>query len=132
MTPEEEALCALCIWREARGEGPLGMQAVAWVIWNRHIKWGKTVYDVIMGPNQFTSMTVEKNPPSPPPGDPQYNQAFQIVSGIQSGAVNDPTNGSCYYYNPTTADSPWFVNHIVNDPENHPLMAKIGRQEFFA
>jgi N-acetylmuramoyl-L-alanine amidase len=127
----EQDLFALCLWREARGEGCTGMTAVAWVIWNRHKRWNIPVTRVIMGPNQFTSMSVDKNPPSPLPGDRQYFEAQDIVREIYAGTIDDPTNGACYYYNPSTADSPWFVRNVVDDTTRHPQSAKIGNHEFF-
>src|ERR1700733_2224254 len=92
-------LYALCIWREARGEGVAGMRAVAWVIWNRSRAWHKTIHDVIMGPNQFTSMTVDPNPPNPEPDDLQMSEAAVIVNNLLS--LRDtlaPTKGALSYY----------------------------------
>lgn len=128
----EAELFALCIWREASGESHLGMLAVAWVIWNRHIRWNETLTGVIMGPNQFTSMTVEKNPRNPGPNDPQYADAQQIVSKIMSGfAGTDPTNGACYYANLRISTSGWFFDHIVKDTVHHPVSAEMGQHTFF-
>lgn len=130
MTTEE--LFALCIWREASGEGYVGMLCVAWVIWNRHLRWRADTRQIILGPNQFTSMTVDRNPRNPDPNDYQMNQAHAIVSQVMASAVPDPTNGACYYYNPTTANSPWFVRHIVENPSEHPQTAKVGQHVFYA
>lgn len=127
-TPED--YFAECLWGEARGEGLCGMQAVAWVIWNRHLRWREDLKGVILGPNQFTSM---RSPgPDVEENDPILSQAKTIVTQVMAGAVQDPTNGACYYYNPAIADSSWFVKHIVDDTKNHPLTATIGRHEFFA
>jgi spore germination cell wall hydrolase CwlJ-like protein len=127
----ETDLFALCIWREASGEGHMGMLAVAWVIWNRTIRWKKTLTQVIMGPNQFTSMSVDKNPRNPGPGDPQYADAREIVAQVMAGVVQDPTDGTCYYANLAIATSGWFFYHIVNDAVNHPQVAEIGQHTFF-
>lgn len=105
-----------------------GMTAVAWVIWNRHIKWKISITRVILSPNQFTGMTDVDDTPR----DAQYEQADQIVDDIYLGTSTDPTNGACYYYNPATADSPWFVRNVVDDPETHPQTATLGHHEFFA
>lgn len=118
------------------------MLAVAWNIWNRHIHWNKSLTQVIMGPNQFTSMSVEKNPRNPGPGDPQYADAEHIVAEIMSGAVQDPTNGGLYYANLDSvraanvaegrpAESGWFFDHIVKDSVHHPVAAVIGKHSFF-
>ena len=107
------------------------MRAVAWVIWNRSRAWHKTIHDVIMGPNQFTSMSVDPNPPNPEPDDLQMAEATTIVNDILSlRDTLDPTKGALYYYNPRTADSPWFTKNIVDSPE-HPSTVTIGNQAFF-
>lgn len=74
----DEELYALCVWREASGEGYTGMLGVAWNIWNRHLRWRQSLRSVILTPNQFTSMTVQKNPRDPEPNDPQMAMARTI------------------------------------------------------
>lgn len=127
----EADLFALCLWREARGEGHVGMLAVAWVIQNRAVRWRDSIQQVILAPNQFTSMSVEQNPPNPGANDPQYADAQQIVAEVMSGAGQDPTNGGCYYANLATATSGWFFDHIVADTVNHPMTAQIGKHTFY-
>jgi spore germination cell wall hydrolase CwlJ-like protein len=133
MASLDVGLFALCLWREARGEGVEGMRAVAWVIWNRSMKWGRSIHDVIMQPNQFTSMTVDPNPPNPEPGDLQMAEATQIASALLDGADTvDPTKGACYYANLATASSGWFFRNIVENRIIHPQTAVIGKHAFFA
>lgn len=108
------------------------MLAVAWVIRNRAIRWRESIHDVIMGRNQFTSMSVEQNPPNPEPGDKQFADALEIVAEVTSGAAQDLTNGACYYANLATATSGWFFEHIAQDTANHPMTAQIGRHTFYA
>jgi len=138
-----EELFALCVWREASGEGYAGMLGVAWNIWNRHLRWRQSLRTIILTPNQFTSMTVEKNPRNPEPNDREMVMARTIVSQVMAGAVQDPTNGSCYYANLDSvraanvaagrpSDSGWFFAHIVQDPKNHPLTAEIGQHTYYA
>lgn len=126
----EQTDFAKCLWGEARGEGYCGMMAVACVIWNRHLRWNQTVEQVVTGKNQFTSMA--DGGPNPAQNDPQYMQAVAIANGFYAGPVEDITNGSCYYFNPATADSPWFTNNIVDKPDLHPMKAVIGKHHFFA
>ena len=38
--PEDVLVTALCMWREARGEGLQGMDCVAWVVRNRCLRRG--------------------------------------------------------------------------------------------
>jgi spore germination cell wall hydrolase CwlJ-like protein len=106
------------------------MLAVAWVIWNRAIRWRETLSEVILSPNQFTSMSVEKNPRNPGPDDPQMVEAQEIVAQVMSGAVTDLTGGACYYANLAIATSGWFFEHIVKSPD-HPQVSVIGKHTFY-
>ena len=42
------------------------------------------------------------------------------------------TNGALYYANLEETTSGWFFRHIVEDPLNHPVRARIGHQVFYA
>lgn len=128
---------ALCLWREARGEGFQGMRAVAWVISNRSALWDRSIRDVIMGKNQFTSMVEQKLPDGtwgfefPPDGDVQWKEAQQIVVAIAHGVdASDPTSAALYYANLATATSGWFFDNIVKSVE-HPRTVVIGHHTFF-
>jgi spore germination cell wall hydrolase CwlJ-like protein len=131
----------LCVWKEARGDGPLAMNAVAHVIFNRvgAPGFGDTLHDVIYGKNQFSSMSISTDPEynlaAPDPTDPQYpsyRTATNIVNGIAAGTESDPTAGALYYANLAECTSGWFFHHIVSDPTNHPLRATLGHQAFYA
>ncbi|MFZ3216332.1 MAG: cell wall hydrolase [Candidatus Acidiferrales bacterium] len=131
---------SLCIWKEARGQGQIGMRAVAHVIKNRVGAPGfaPTVHGVVYGKNQFTSMSVPSDPEFnliPPPGDPQYAYALSIVPLVFNGDDPDPTEGAHYYENPKTANSGWFTRVIAGPDgkgtEGHALSAVIGSQNFF-
>ena len=131
----------LCVWKEARGDGEIAMTAVAHVIFNRVGAPGfaSTLHDVIYGKNQFSSMSISTDPeynltaPSlPGPEYSSYLAATNIVNAIVAGTLNDPTKGARYYANLKESTSGWFFHHIVNDPVNHPLRAKIGHQVFYA
>lgn len=129
-------LFALCIWREARGEGSLGMTAVGWVIRNRIGSPGfpHTLRDVILERNQFTSMTVPSDPEyrlAPEATDPSWAEAYRIAASILAGECPDPTRGARYYWNPRTAHSEWFRREIAQNPQ-HSMTAEIGRQQFFS
>ena len=119
---------ALCLWREARGEGFAGMHAVAWVIRNRCYAWAKSIHDVLFEKNQFTSMTLTTEPDD---GDAQWKEAQQIVTAIVHGLdASDPTGGALYYANLATATSGWFFDNIVKSAL-HPRTAVIGHHTFF-
>ena len=55
ITPEDIELLACLAWREARGEGLLGMRLVIEVVFNRVLsdKFPNTIYDVLYQPGQF-------------------------------------------------------------------------------
>jgi len=129
---------ALCIWKEARGEGGLGMQAVGNVIRNRIGAPGfpGTLHDVIYEKNQFTSMSVPSDPEfnlQPSPGDAQFDYCMNISVGILENSTpeTDPTHGALYYCNLVEATSGWFARNIVNNTAQHPQVAAIGKQLFY-
>ena len=129
-TLSDVELFSLVVWREARGERYIGMLAVAFVIWHRHTAWSKTLREVILDTNQFTSMS-DPNAPEPQPGDLQDQQAKDIIGRVMSGTIQDPTVGALYYWNPNTGSSPWFEKFIVGDKKDHPQTAVIGHHVFY-
>lgn len=129
---------ALCVWKEARGDGQLGMEAVANVINNRAKTWyshsENPIHAAVYAKNQFTSMSVPHDPEfnlEPRPEDVSFILANQICKNVLGGSSVDLTDGACYYYNPKTATSKWFTDNIVNNPEVHPKLVVIGKQEFY-
>lgn len=126
----------LCIWRESRSEGIIGMRAVGHVIVNRvgAIGFPNTLHDVIYQKNAFTSMSVPSDSQfnlRPSSTDIQYDNITSLAPSILNGQDNDLTLGAHYYLNPVSATSGWFFNHIVSDPINHPKTVSIGRHDFY-
>ena len=106
------------------------MFGVACVIWKRHIAWKQTLQEVILGPNQFTSMV---DGGKPLPDDPQAVEATSITQSFLDGKQEkDVTNGALYYANLATATSGWFEDNIVKNVSQHPVTAKIGAHTYFA
>lgn len=127
---------ALCVWKEARGEGIDGMRAVMHVIKNRVGTPGfaHTIHDVVYGKNQFTSMSVPSDPEfnlEPHDDDQQYTYCVQTAPSVLNATDTDNTQGACYYANLRTATSGWFYTHIVQDTLHHPQTVQIGKQTFF-
>jgi N-acetylmuramoyl-L-alanine amidase len=131
---------ALCVWKESRGEGTIGMQAVAHVIKNRigAVGFPKTLHDVIFQKNAFTSMSVASDPEFnliPPPGDTQFAYCATLCPQVLNGADPDPTDGAHYYENAATATSGWFGRVIAgpdgNGTEEHPFLEQVGHQRFY-
>ena len=127
---------ALVAWKEARGEGQEGMQAVMHVIVNRvgHPGFSSTIHNCIYGKNQFTSMSVPSDPEfSLEPGamDSQYTYCVSIAPSVLGGTDVDVTNNAHYYADLKYTTSGWFFDVIVGNPVNHPQVAVIGRHTFF-
>jgi spore germination cell wall hydrolase CwlJ-like protein len=131
---------ALCVWKEARGEGQLGMRAVAHVIKNRVGTPGfaKTLHNVIYGKNQFSSMSISSDPEFnliPPPADPQFAYCVTMCSAVLNGGDDDLTDGAHYYENAATATSGWF-GRVIAGPDGlgtpeHPFREQIGKHRFY-
>jgi N-acetylmuramoyl-L-alanine amidase len=129
-TAADDDVLARTICGEARGEGDMGMQAVANVIMNRvaHPGWeGHTVKEVCLKPYQFSCWNV---------GDPNrpiilnldssfsiYNEALLIARQTISGTLSDLTNGATSYYAKGTREPNWAFG---KDP-----CAVIGAHLFF-
>ncbi|MGW9103800.1 cell wall hydrolase [Priestia megaterium] len=102
------------VYGEARGEDYTGKVAVASVILNRleSPEFPKTISDIIYQKNAFSCIN-----------DGQINftpnsLAYQAVIDAFKGW--DPTLGSVYYYNPSTATNKWiFTRHTVIQIDNH-------------
>lgn len=131
---------ALCVWKEARGEGVQGMRAVAHVIKNRVGAAGfpKTLHDVIFQKNAFTSMSVSSDPEFnliPPPGDVQFTSCLALCPQVLNGTDFDFTDNAHYYENAATATSGWF-GRVIAGPDgmgtsNHQFTGQIGKQKFY-
>lgn len=132
---------ALCVWKEARGEGGLGMQAVANVIANRARAWYSSLPDpihtAVYAKNQFTSMSVPSDPEfnlEPADNDPQFDYCVNLcgaILGAEAMPSADPTHGALYYCNLHEATSGWFFDNIVAKTAEHPQVAAIGKQLFY-
>src|SRR5207244_356263 len=106
------------------------------VIANRvgHPGFAHDIHGVVYGKNQFTSMSVPSDPEfnlAPKDDDPQFAYCVKLVDTVLQGTAPDVTQGAHYYENPKTATSGWFARVIVADTVNHPLIATIGRQNFY-
>ena len=97
-------LLAKCIHAEARGEPYIGKVAVGAVILNRVASpdFPNSIYGVIYQPWAFTA--VHDGQINLEPEAASYQAATDALNGW------DPSYGSLYYYNPTTASSSWIFN----------------------
>ena len=127
-TTPDSFMLALCLWREARGEGVAGMTAVGSVIRNRVLSRKTSYYAEVMRPWQFSSITAHGDPELtlwPALSDPSWEEAQRLAAGIIDGSLADTTGGATLYY----ADSMGFPK----DWNRAECVATVtvGRQFFF-
>ncbi len=121
-------MMALTAWREARGEGPQGMLAVAWVIANR-VKAGiegTCALDVVTAKWQFSSLTAPGDAMLiqwPHSSDPAWIEACSAATTAMSGSSADPTGGATDYANLAVCDPAW--------AKVYKRSAVIGHHTFF-
>lgn len=97
------AMTALCLWREARGQGQAGMTAVACVLRNRVHKDNSTYFAEVTKAWQFSSITAKGDPQLglyPLVADPNWITAQLVAGNVIDGDVQDITNGATLYWNP--------------------------------
>ena len=138
-TPDEHHILAATIWGEARGQGDIGMEAVADVIMNR-VKlarageFGIGVTGVALHHEQFScwnnndpndSCLSDKHLDGLDPATPDgraWQSAKLIADRVLSGACADITHGATYYH--TKAVHPYWDANVT-------LVATIGEHEFY-
>lgn len=107
-------ILARTLWGEARGEGRLGMEAVACVILNRVARpgwWGHDIVSVCQKNRQFSCWNMD---------DPNRNKilavtdkddAFKLAQSLAwlaiDGSLADITNGATHYH--TRAITPYWA-----------------------
>ena len=133
---------ALTVWAEARGESPLGMAAVAWVIrnrfqhpcwWSRHAGDGipdDTLKAVCLAPNQFSCWN---------PSDPNYTKLINLTTlenpatqriktlcqdVLDANPDDDPTHGANHYCTSSVAAKTAWAR-------GHAAVAVIGNHRFY-
>ena len=84
------------IYHEARGEGVVGMQAVAAVTLNRAAQTGKTICDTVYAPKQFSWTNTAKGRNKPITGDTAT--VYAVVAQAMSGTMQDITGGATHYH----------------------------------
>lgn len=114
---------ARTLWGEARGEGLLGMEAVASVILNR-LKisnkeggywWGNSITDICRKPFQFSCWnTHDPNRAQMrivDPSDKVFAAALDIATDAVDGKLKDSTGGATSYC--TTAIHPKWTDEMI-------------------
>ena len=133
-TPEDIDLVARTAWGEARGEGELGMEAVAAVIRNRVYdpeRWAQTYDEVCLAPNQFSCWRADdlnrQKAVNVNFGDVRFFKAFALAASVMAMIRPiDPTHGANHYLTEflfMSGDRPTWA-----DPKK--LSARIGNHVF--
>ena len=94
-------MLALCLWREARGEGRAGMAAVGCVVRNRFHRDRTSYRAEVERRLQFSSLTAVGDPELtlwPTDADADFALAGEIAEAVIDGAQLDPTGGATLYY----------------------------------
>ena len=109
-------LLARIVYGEARGEPYAGQVAVAAVVLNRveDSRFPKTIAGVVYQAGAFDA--VADGQINMTPNQSAYNAARDALNGW------DPTYGSVYYYNPSTATNKWI--------KTLPITVSIGKHVF--
>jgi N-acetylmuramoyl-L-alanine amidase len=127
MTPADQFLLALAIYREARNQPMAAKQAVAHVILNRVRNPGfpKSVAKVIMQPNAFSSF--RRDDPNyaklPDPYSLADWRAFEECCEAAENPGEDVTRGATFFHSPMPNPPKWAA------PEK--LTAEVGAFRFF-
>ena len=108
---------AQTLWGEARGEGIQGLEAVAWVIRNRHEihpRWkGLPIFQVCKAPYQFSCWL--QNDPNYPKmlglstDDALFVECLISAAEVLGGQVVNPVGLSTHYYAKGTPEPKWAI-----------------------
>jgi conjugal transfer mating pair stabilization protein TraG len=125
LSPQDRDTAIKTMMGEVSQEPMLGQAAMAHVLKNRldsgQYGDGSTLASVAQQPapgkdglrgyHEFSTWNpVSKqgnNPQNVSPNDPTYQHLGNILDGVFSGAIPDPTGGATHYYNPKTSKPPW-------------------------
>lgn len=130
MTLQEQAdvaFLALCLWREARGEGRDGKVAVAHSILNRKASptWGNTVMAVLFQRLQYSSLTHGADTQLtlwPKDEDRSWQECLEIADGVIGGKLANPIDGADSYFADSITRPQWATDKT--------FVRKVGRHEF--
>src|SRR5512135_2890358 len=110
----ETAIVALTLWREARGEGEIGMRAVACSIRNRVNRpswWGNDYGSVVTKRLQYSSMSAPGDPQLsryPDAMDPAFAQALDLADDlIHDEPIDNPVVGADSFYDISISAPSW-------------------------
>lgn len=130
MNLDELDTMARTVWGEARGEGDVGIAAVAWVIKNRAAKpgwWGRDIESVCLKKWQFSCWNADDPNSSKCATLDESNDAFRhirdICRAVVEGAIPDPTGGATHYHTKAVAPK-WAATALPCAVIGHHLFYK--------
>lgn len=106
---DESHLLALCIWREARGEGMFGRRGVGCTVRNRvgHGGYGSGYSGVILKHYQFSSFNLSDPNSSKWPADGTLDWMGCLAEANEVlGGCDDVTNGALFYFSQPLTQPP--------------------------
>jgi hypothetical protein len=118
---------SLCAWREDRGGGCNGMQAVLNVLVNRAAAHKTSIYKEAVRPMQFSAMTAPHDPELtlwPAATDDNFDDAQQLTEKAAAGTLEDLTGGAVSYYAKSMKTAPYWAATMTPT-------AEIGGQLYF-
>jgi spore germination cell wall hydrolase CwlJ-like protein len=112
------------IYHEAKGEGDLGMYAVAQVTVNRlhHGQWGNTICDVVMSYKQF-SWANNKSIRWKHQRGPSWERSKEMAEEVLSRGLRVPALNNALFYHATYVNPRWASNKYY--------IAQIGQHIFY-
>lgn len=102
LTPSDIDLLTRTVIGEANGQPPEGQAGVAYSVINRlnNGGFGKTATQVILAPNAYEPWQTRSRELSSISRDSDaYKRASELVNGVVSGEIPDPTNGATHFLN---------------------------------
>jgi len=134
---DEVDVMAKTLYGEARGEGLIGVEAIACTIMNRHkialskgdYWWGKTIKEICLKPFQFSCWNTNdpnfKKIRDVSYENPVFKMCCRVSERAMTGFLPDITNGATHYHTKTT--NPAWARHLVPVEEigNHLFYREI-------
>ena len=131
-------LMDFCIEEGYANGGVEAMLAVAQVIANR-VKAGWQGGDwlrVIVTAPEYRGTVQNKLLVRVDPRDGNFRELMRLIDDVYYGTADDSNvnlkqGNSLYYAELHNINRDWFTDHILNDPQSHPRLAKVGQLTFF-
>ncbi len=114
----DEVLFARMLLGEGEGMSELGKIENGYVALNRLFdikkRWGKTIKEVLLQPNQFSSFEERKKRLEDPLkyNPKEFLECLTLSRDLLKGKYKDPTEGATHFFNPYLIKTPYWANHM--------------------